>query len=60
VPGQALTFNGIAQGFATDLVVGELQAAGAEKVLANIGEYAGFGGIRRVMLIDAAGDLITP
>ncbi|AXT28997.1 FAD:protein FMN transferase (plasmid) [Ruegeria sp. AD91A] len=37
--GQALTLNGIAQGFATDLVVHALRKAGWEKVLVNIGEY---------------------
>ncbi|WP_298850079.1 FAD:protein FMN transferase [uncultured Ruegeria sp.] len=36
---QALTLNGIAQGFATDLVALALRQAGWEKVLVNIGEY---------------------
>jgi FAD:protein FMN transferase len=43
-PGQALTFNGIAQGFATDLVRAELSQRGFKKALINIGEYAALGG----------------
>ncbi len=42
--GQALTFNGIAQGFATDLVADALKARGLRKVLVNIGEHRGIGG----------------
>lgn len=42
--GQALTFNGIAQGFATDLVADALSAIGLQNVLVNIGEYRGIGG----------------
>nr|WP_253286117.1 FAD:protein FMN transferase [Ruegeria sp. HKCCD6157] len=37
--GLALTQNGIAQGFAADLVVRALRKAGWESVLVNIGEY---------------------
>lgn len=37
--GQALTLNGIAQGYATDLVTEVLRQAGWRKVLVNIGEY---------------------
>jgi len=43
-PGQALTFNGIAQGFATDIVSKKLQALGFTHTLVNIGEYRGTGG----------------
>jgi len=43
-PGQALTFNGIAQGFATDLVADMLRERGFDKTLVNIGEYRGAGG----------------
>ncbi|MGQ7845189.1 FAD:protein FMN transferase [Granulosicoccus sp. 3-233] len=43
-PGQALTFNGIAQGFATDLVSERLQVLGFTQSLVNIGEYRGTGG----------------
>lgn len=37
--GMALTFNGIAQGFATDRVSEVLKAHGFTRVLANVGEY---------------------
>lgn len=42
--GQALTFNGIAQGYATDLVADALVDAGLEQTLVNIGEFRGTGG----------------
>lgn len=42
--GQALTFNGIAQGFATDRVREYLAAQGFGPALINIGEYAALGG----------------
>lgn len=42
--GQALTFNGIAQGFATDRVADLLAAAGFGDTLVNIGEFRGSGG----------------
>ncbi|SCM68052.1 FAD:protein FMN transferase [Donghicola eburneus] len=42
--GQSLTLNGIAQGHATDLIRADLQAAGADKALINIGEYAALSG----------------
>ena len=42
--GQALTLNGIAQGFATDVVSEALMARGLNKALVNIGEYRGLGG----------------
>lgn len=41
---QALTFNGIAQGFATDLVADALGARGLQDTLVNIGEYRANGG----------------
>ncbi|WP_254796854.1 FAD:protein FMN transferase [Sulfitobacter albidus] len=41
--GQALTFNGIAQGFATDLVSGILARHGFTETLINIGEHRGRG-----------------
>ncbi|MBM7066167.1 FAD:protein FMN transferase [Actibacterium sp. 188UL27-1] len=41
--GQALTFNGIAQGYATDLVTKELEERGFDRTLVNIGEYCGRG-----------------
>ncbi len=42
--GQALTFNGIAQGYATDVVTQALSARGLDDVLVNIGEYRSLGG----------------
>lgn len=41
---QALTLNGIAQGYATDMAVQILRKAGLQKVLVNIGEFAALGG----------------
>lgn len=43
-PSQALTFNGIAQGFATDLVAQTLTERGLTNTLVNIGEYRSTGG----------------
>ena len=37
--GQSLTLNGIAQGYATDLVARALRQAGWTKVLVNVGEF---------------------
>lgn len=51
---QALTLNGIAQGFATDLVTAHLRDLGAREVLVNIGEYRALGGPFRVGLSDPA------
>lgn len=51
-PGQALTFNGIAQGFATDLVSDMLRARGFDRTLVNIGEHRGTGGPWRLGLSD--------
>jgi len=42
-PGMAATFNGIAQGYITDRVSELLKAAGADRVLVNIGEIRGLG-----------------
>ncbi|MBU2485392.1 MAG: FAD:protein FMN transferase [Alphaproteobacteria bacterium] len=42
-PGAALTFNGIAQGFITDRVVGLLKAEGLEAGLVSVGEIAAVG-----------------
>ncbi|WP_298974393.1 FAD:protein FMN transferase [uncultured Roseobacter sp.] len=52
--GQALTFNGIAQGFATDLVTELLRDQGLQKVMVNIGEYRAMGGPWRLGLSDPA------
>ena len=51
-PGQALTLNGIAQGFATDLVTATLKQAGIEQTLVNVGEFRGLGGPWRLGLRD--------
>ncbi len=50
--GQALTFNGIAQGFATDLVAEALRDAGLERTLVNIGRFRGTGGPWRLGISD--------
>lgn len=57
-PGQALTFNGIAQGFATDLVRDLLRDRGFVRALVNIGEHAALGGPFRLGLADPAQGLI--
>ncbi|GIT91728.1 FAD:protein FMN transferase [Jannaschia pagri] len=51
-PGQALTFNGIAQGFATDRVVAVLRAHGLSDAFVNIGEQAALGRPRRLGVVD--------
>ncbi|MFW2544425.1 FAD:protein FMN transferase [Primorskyibacter sp. 2E107] len=53
-PGQKLTFNGVAQGYATDLVRDALHQRGFTKALINIGEYAALGGPFRLGLSDPA------
>lgn len=50
--GQALTLNGIAQGFATDLAVTALERQGLRDILVNIGEHAARGGPWRLGLSD--------
>jgi FAD:protein FMN transferase len=50
--GQALTFNGIAQGFATDLVRNRLAQHGFVHALVNIGEAAALGGPFRLGIGD--------
>ncbi|MBN9887802.1 FAD:protein FMN transferase [Salipiger abyssi] len=52
--GQALTFNGIAQGYATDLVADLLAARGFGRALVNIGEFRALGGPWRLGLSDPA------
>ncbi|MDQ2089718.1 FAD:protein FMN transferase [Marimonas arenosa] len=51
-PGQQLTFNGIAQGYATDRVAAHLHAAGFGQTLVNIGEFAAVGGPWRLGIED--------
>lgn len=43
-PGQQLTLNGIAQGFATDLIRHDLAAQGFTRALIDMGEQAALGG----------------
>ncbi|MFD3190878.1 FAD:protein FMN transferase [Sedimentitalea sp. HM32M-2] len=43
-PGQQITLNGIAQGFATDLIRADLARLGLRRALVNIGEFAAVGG----------------
>ena len=50
--GQAVTFNGIAQGFATDRVADVLADHGLSDTLVNIGEFRGTGGKWRIGLSD--------
>lgn len=50
--GQALTFNGIAQGYATDLIADMLQTRGFTDALVNIGEYRSLGGTWTLGLSD--------
>ncbi|MEP3638152.1 MAG: FAD:protein FMN transferase [Paracoccaceae bacterium] len=50
--GQALTFNGIAQGYATDKITEVLHAHGLRDVLVNIGEHRALGGPWRLSLSD--------
>ena len=49
---EALTFNGIAQGFATDAVADMLEARGFGRALVDIGEHRALGGPWRVGLAD--------
>jgi thiamine biosynthesis lipoprotein len=51
-PGQALTLNGIAQGFATDLVADLLRLRGFETALVDLGEMRALGGPWQVGLSD--------
>lgn len=51
-PGQALTFNGIAQGHATDRARALIAGAGFGHALIDIGEYAALGGPFRIGIED--------
>lgn len=50
--GQALTLNGIAQGYATDRVISVLQAHGLKRSLVNVGEYRALSGPWRLGIED--------
>lgn len=52
--GQAVTFNGIAQGFATDLISDRLLSLGLRDVLVNIGEHRALGGPWQLAISDPA------
>ncbi|MCO5151905.1 MULTISPECIES: FAD:protein FMN transferase [unclassified Shinella] len=52
--GQALTFNGIAQGYAADRVRGLLQEAGYRDALVDMGEFAALGGPFHISIEDPA------
>ncbi|AVO38227.1 FAD:protein FMN transferase [Pukyongiella litopenaei] len=58
-PGQALTLNGIAQGYATDRVAALLRAQGLVKVLVNIGEFSATGGPWRIGIEDPTHGLVA-
>jgi FAD:protein FMN transferase len=57
--GQALTFNGIAQGFATDAVTELLAGRGFEAALVNIGEFRSLGGPWRLGISDPTHGLLA-
>lgn len=54
VAGQKLTFNGIAQGYASDLIRMLLAERGYTRALVNIGEYAALGGPFRIGVEDVS------
>ncbi len=58
-PGQALTLNGIAQGFATDCAVDLLKAAGFAETLVNIGEFRALGGPWSIGIADPAEGIVA-
>ncbi|WP_371228134.1 FAD:protein FMN transferase [Roseovarius sp. 2305UL8-3] len=58
-PGQQITFNGIAQGFATDLIRADLARIGLARALINIGEFAAIGGPFTLGLADPAQGLFA-
>ncbi|MEM6492250.1 MAG: FAD:protein FMN transferase, partial [Pseudomonadota bacterium] len=51
-PGQALSFNGIAQGFGADQVAAVLRVAGAAETLIDVGEQVALGGPFRLGIVD--------
>lgn len=56
--GQALTLNGMAQGFAADLVRDWLAAQGFSEALINLGEQAALGGPFRLGIADPRAGLV--
>lgn len=57
-PGQALTLNGVVQGYAADRVAALLEAAGAGPCLIDMGEFVGLGGRFRLGVEDPAAGLL--
>ncbi|WP_306116272.1 FAD:protein FMN transferase [Roseovarius sp. MMSF_3305] len=57
--GQELTFNGIAQGYATDVISDFLIAQGFNAALVNIGEYRATGGDWRLGIADPLHGLLA-
>ncbi len=57
-PGQSLTFNGVAQGFAADLVSAALAEAGFVETLVNIGEFLAGAGDWRIGVAAPDGALL--
>lgn len=58
-PGQALTFNGIAQGYATDLIREDLARQGFTRALVDIGEHAALGGPFTLGVSDPARGIVA-
>lgn len=58
-PGMAMTFNGIAQGFATDRVSNLLGGFGFSETLVNIGEFRAGDGPWQIGVADPALGLVT-
>ena len=56
--GARLTFNGVAQGYATDRIAALLQAAGFSDVLIDMGEMRALGGDFRVGIGDPAAGVV--
>ena len=57
--GQRLTFNGIAQGYATDRITMLLRQFGLRGILVNIGEFRALGGPWRLALEDPTAGTVT-
>ena len=57
--GQALTLNGIAQGWATDRVADALEAEGYRRALVEIGEIRALGGPWRIGIGEDGADALT-
>lgn len=58
-PGQALSLNGIAQGYVTDRVAARLRTLGLGRVLVNIGEFSALGGPWHLGIADPEWGLVA-